>query len=59
MSKAPSEGNEIIEGDVGDTTPVKVCLELDEVHNGLQRNASFNLSIVGLNRASRLYRSTV
>ena len=58
MSKSPSEGYEIIEGDFGDKTPVKVCLELVGVHDGLQRNVIF-LSIVTLNSSSRLYRSTV
>ena len=49
----------LIESDVGATTPVRVCLELEGVHDGLLRNVSFNFSIVGLSLACKSYISIV
>ena len=47
----------LIESD--DTTPVRVCLELEGVHDGLLRNVSFNFSIVFLSLACKSYISLV
>lgn len=45
----------LIESDVGGTTPVSVCLELEGVHDGLLRSVSFNFSIVFLSLACKSY----
>ena len=33
------------EGNNGDTTPVQVCLELDNIQAGLERSLDFSLSV--------------
>ena len=36
----------VTEGDSGENTSVSVCLKLNDIHDGLQRDVHFHLTIV-------------
>ena len=42
------------EGDEGDATLISVCLQLVDIHDGLQRQLHFNVSIAAVGITCRL-----
>lgn len=41
----PTTSFSILEGDEGDTTAVDVCIRLDDIQNGLQRQVEYFVTV--------------